>query len=105
MTSRKVGKGNVIYLGTYLSDALVEVLAHHVLAPAGVTPLLPDLPEGVEVTIREAENRRLMFILNTMGEPAIVSGVPAGINLLSDGKLSGGKLDLPTYGCSIIELD
>lgn len=25
MTSHKVGKGNVIYLGTYLSDALVEV--------------------------------------------------------------------------------
>jgi beta-galactosidase len=105
MTSRKVGKGNVIYLGTYLSDALVEVLADHVLAPAGVTPLLPDLPEGVEVTIRQAANRQLMFILNTMGEPAIVTGVPKGRDLLSDGELSGGELALPAYGCSIVELD
>jgi beta-galactosidase len=105
MTSRKVGRGQVIYLGTYLTVALVEVLADQVLSPAGVLPLVPDLPEGVEVTIREATNRRLMFILNTIGEPAIVNGVPAGMDLLSGVELSGGKLALPAYGCCIIELD
>jgi beta-galactosidase len=95
----------VIYLGTYLSDALVEVLADQVLSPAGVLPLVPDLPEGVEVTIREARSRRLMFILNAMGEPAIVNGVPAGMDILSGVELSGGKLALPAYGCCIIGLD
>ncbi len=80
-------------------------LADQVLSPAGVLPLVPDLPEGVEVTIREATNRRLMFILNTIGEPAIVNGVPAGMDLLSGVELSGGTLALPAYGCCIIELD
>ncbi|ESW84258.1 hypothetical protein X773_10025 [Mesorhizobium sp. LSJC285A00] len=54
ITSRKVGRGKVIYLGTYLSDALVEVLADQVLAPAGIVPLIADMPAGVEATIRGA---------------------------------------------------
>lgn len=105
MTSCKVGKGNVIYLGTYFSDALVEVLADQVLAPAGIVPLIADMPAGVEATIRESKDRRLLLILNTLGEPAIVNGVPAGMDLLSGVELSGGKLALPAYGCCIIELD
>jgi beta-galactosidase len=105
MTSRKVGKGNVIYLGTYLSDALVEVLADQVLAPAGIVPLIADMPAGVEATIRESKDRRLLFILNTLGELASIGNFPAGKDLLGDGKVRGGKLSLPAYGCSIIELD
>ena len=94
----------MIYLGTYLSDALVEVLADQVLAPAGIVPLVADMPAGVEATIRESKDRRLLFILNTLGDPASIGNVPAGKDLLGDGKVRGGKLSLPAYGCSIIEL-
>jgi beta-galactosidase len=80
-------------------------LADQVLAPAGIVPLIADMPAGVEATIRESKDRRLLFILNTLGEPAIVNGVPAGMDLLSGVELSGGKLALPAYGCCIIELD
>ncbi len=79
-------------------------LADQVLAPAAIVPLIADMPAGVEATIRESKDRRLLFILNTLGEPAIVDGVPAGA-LLSGVELSGGKLALPAYGCCIIELD
>ena len=103
MTSRRIGKGNVIYLGTYLSDALVEVLADQVLAPAGIVPLIVDMPAGVETTIRESKDRRLLFILNTLGEVASIGNVPAGKDLLGDGTVRGGYLWLPGYGCSIIE--
>ena len=87
MTSRKVGKGNVIYLGTYLSDALVEVLADQVLAPAGIVPLIADMPAGVEATIRESKDRRLLFILNTLGELADVPNIPKGTDLLGDAQV------------------
>ncbi|TKB83537.1 MAG: beta-galactosidase, partial [Mesorhizobium sp.] len=105
MTSRKVGKGNVIYLGTYLSDALVEVLADQLLAPAGIAPLIADMPAGVEATIRESKDRRLLFILNTLGEPADVPNIPKGTDLLGDAQVKAGRMRLPAYGCSIIELD
>ena len=104
MTSRKVGKGNVIYLGTYLSDALVEVLADQVLAPAGIVPLVADMPDGIETTIRESKDRRLLFILKTLGDPAEVPNVPKGTDLLGEAKVKAGRMWLPAYGCSIIEL-
>jgi beta-galactosidase len=104
MTSRKVGKGNVIYLGTYLSDALVEVLADQVLTPAGIVPLIAEMPAGVEATIRESKERCLLFILNTLGEPADVPNIPTGTDLLGDAKAKAGRLRLPAYGCCIIEL-
>jgi beta-galactosidase len=105
MTSRKVSKGQVVYLGTYLSDALVEVLADQVLAPAGIVPLIADMPAGVEATIRESKDRRLLFILNTLGEPADVANIPNGTDLLGDAPVKAGRMRLPAYGCSIIELD
>jgi len=105
MTSRKVGKGNVIYLGTYLTDALVELLVEQVLAQAGITPLIADIPTGVEAAIRESKDRRLLFILNTLGESTAAFGIPSGTTLLSDGSRRGDSLVLPAYGCCIIELD
>ena len=70
------------------------------LAPAGIVPLIADMPAGVEATIRESKDRRLLFILNTLGEPAIVNGVPAGMDLLSGVERSGGKLALPAYAAA-----
>ena len=105
ITSRKVGKGNVIYLGTYLTEALAELLAEQLLAQAGIAPLIADMPTGVEATIRESKDRRLLFILNTLGEPTAAFGVPSGITLLSDGSRTGDSLVLPAYGCCIIELN
>jgi len=73
MTSRKVGKGNVIYLGTYLSDALVEVLADQVLAPAGIVPLIADMnrvvPDGALKVWRSRDQGRTWRAM-TNGLPA-----------------------------------
>ena len=59
---------------------------------------------GVEATIRESKDRRLLFILNTLGEPTAAFEVPSGSSLLSDGSRRGDRLVLPAYGCCIIEL-
>ena len=79
-------------------------LADQVLAPAGIVPLIADLPAGVEATIRESKDRRLLFILNTLGEPADVPNIPKGTDLLGDTQVKAGRMRLPAYGCSIIEL-
>jgi beta-galactosidase len=76
-----------------------------VLAPAGIVPLIADMPAGVEATIRESKDRRLLFILNTLGEPAVVPNIPKGTDLLGDAQVKAGRMRLPAYGCSIIELD
>jgi len=79
-------------------------LADQVLAPAGIVPLIADMPAGVEATIRESKDRRLLFILNTLGEPADVPNIPKGTDLLGDAQVKAGRMRLPAYGCSVIEL-
>jgi beta-galactosidase len=103
-TSRQVGKGRVVYVGTYLTEDLVATLMADLIAQAGVEPLLPNLPKGVEVTVRESNGTRLMFILNTTDGAAKVSGIPAGTALVADAKIAEGIMTLPGYGCVILKL-
>jgi beta-galactosidase len=104
VTSRRVGKGRVVYVGTYLTEDLVDTLMTDLIAQAGVEPLLPNLPEGVEVTRRESDDVKLLFILNTKDEPARVSGIPDGTALVADAPVNGGTVTLPGYGCMILKL-
>lgn len=103
ITSRNVGKGRAIYVGTYLTETLVDILQADVFAQAGVEPLLADLPAGVEVSIRESDSVRLLFILNTRDEPATLAGLPASTSLVADGPLTGGTMTLPAYGCAVLK--
>ncbi len=101
-TSRRHGAGRVIYLGTYLTEELAEALDPVALAPAGAVPLIAALPEGVEVSVRQGPGRALWFITNTADAPVTVTGVPQGVDLLSDQPCSG-VLTLQAYGCAIIK--
>jgi beta-galactosidase len=104
VTSRKVGAGRAIYVGTYLTDTLVEGLADQLFPAANVAPLVPDLPPKIEVTMREAEDRKLLFVLNTDAEPATIPGVASGTDLLTGWPVKG-PLALEPYGCAVIKLD
>jgi beta-galactosidase len=104
ITSRMVGKGRVLYVGTYLTPDLTHHLAARTFADAGVAPLVPDLPHGVEVTLRENGERRLLFVQNILDTRAEVTGVPPGRNLLDGDRTVSGALGLEGYGCAIIEL-
>jgi beta-galactosidase len=103
-TSRGVGKGRVLYLGTYLTSDLVAALADRTFGEAGIEPLLPDLPNGIEVTMRQDAERRLLFIQNCLDATADLTKVPTGRNLLDGDKVVAGALSLEPYGCAIIEL-
>ncbi|MDE1995648.1 MAG: beta-galactosidase, partial [Rhizobiaceae bacterium] len=103
-TSRKVGEGRVLYVGTYLTPELTAALADRTFREAGIEPLLPDMPEGIEVTMRQNDDRRLLFIQNYVDQPCDLAGVPAGRNLLDDNSSVTGALSLEPYGCAIIEL-
>jgi beta-galactosidase len=94
----------VLYLGTYLTAELTAALSDRTFADAGVEPLIPGLPDGVEVTMRQNDERRLLFIQNYTDQHAELTGVPCGANLLDDGKSVTGALSLEAYGCAIVEL-
>jgi beta-galactosidase len=103
VTSRKIDKGHAVYMGTYLTDSLAKELVELLFARAGVEPLIPDLSPNVEVTLREGECGKLLFVLNTDGDPVTVSSAPAGLDLLS-GTAIAGDLRLGPHGCCVIKL-
>ena len=101
-TSRQHGAGRVIYLGTYLTEDLVETLIDQVLSPAGVAPLIADLPPGVEVCVRQTTDRALWFVTNTTDMTQQISGAPVGFDLLGNTACTG-VLTLEPYGCAVIK--
>lgn len=103
LTERKVGKGRAIYLATYLTPEVVELLAATVLAQSGVEPLVEGLPAGVEVSLRVADDRRLLFVINTTSDNRSFKSLPSGTDLLTGGAV-GGQTELAGYGCLVIEL-
>ena len=105
ITARAVGRGSVIYAGSYLTEELVPLLFDHVFSQGGIEPLLADLPEGVEVTMREADDRRLLFVLNTRDEAVEVANVPSGRDLLGEAGVSNGRISLGPFGCAIVALN
>jgi beta-galactosidase len=94
----------VVYAGTYMSEALVDGFLADEMERAGVLPLLADKPEGVEVSLREGPKGKLLFVLNTRDEPAMVTGLPAGTAVIADTAVAGGAAALPGYGCLVLAL-
>ena len=102
ITIRTIGKGKAIYVGTYLTEALADRLIAQIADETGVEPLLPDLPEKVEVTERvAADGRRLLFVLNTAYEPVVCDIGTGGEDVLTGETLSGA-ITLGSYGVVVI---
>lgn len=100
-TSRRHGAGRVIYLGTYLTDDLAEAMIETMLEPA--VPLIVGLPAGVEVSVRQADDRALWFILNTDDGEKRINNAPQGIDLLTDLPCDGALI-LGPYACVILQV-
>ncbi len=104
ISRRRVGNGQAIYVGTYLTDALVKALAELIFIDSGIEPLVADLPANVEVTLREGKGRELLFLLNTCEESVEVSNIPEGIDLLT-GEHILRRLTLGAHGCAVVKLN
>jgi beta-galactosidase len=101
LTRRRYGNGQVYYLGTYLTAPLAEVIGEILVSNGVAAPLVENLPAGVEVSLRESDDRKLLFVLNTEHETKIVD-LPEGIDLLT-GRTISGRSELQGYGVLVIE--
>ena len=104
MTTRRHGKGHVIYMGTYLTPEFTAAMVSYISTQHGILPLLADKPDGVEVSIRENDERKICFIQNTLHTTVTIAAVPHGIDLLT-GKHINGALDMEAYGCAVIRME
>lgn len=103
LTRNRFGKGWGYFLGTVIEEpAFYDRLVADILAHAGVTaPLTP--PEGVEVSLRQNKDRKLLFVINHTETRQAVA-VPAGKRELLSGEKTAETIDLARFGVAVIEL-
>ncbi len=102
LVENRMGKGRVLYLGSVFSEANVAQLLRY----CGVlTPLadIVDIPEGVELTVREKDGRRYLFLLNFQPSAQTVIFRKPCSSLLS-GEDRWGNVSLPPFGTDVVTL-
>lgn len=102
-TLRRLGRGAVVYVGTYLGGAVGEALLPELTRLAGVEPALPGLPEGIEVVRREGPGRALWFLVNHAEEARTIEHAPRGRDLVTD-RAVDGPLSLPPRGVAVVRV-
>jgi beta-galactosidase len=100
ITARRLGSGQVIYVGSYLTAELVATLMPVLVARSGLKPLLPSVPAGLEIVRRENAGRRLWFLINHTDAELQIDALPHGINLLSGARVE--SLLLPANDVAIV---
>jgi beta-galactosidase len=88
ITINQYGKGQAVYIGGVGKAQLYDVLAAWLLEHIGLKPMLA-VPDGIEVTERWQDGRRLLFVLNQHREPLEITLDSRFSDLLSGEILSG----------------
>jgi beta-galactosidase len=101
-TLHQVGKGSVVYVGTYLIGEVANALVPEFAKLAGLQPSLPQAPSGIEVVKREASDRTLWFIINHTEAEQVIPGIPSGREIVTDRPVAD-SMTLPPRGVAIIK--
>jgi beta-galactosidase len=96
ITRHAFGDGAATYLATRPDEATMAAVIGRALADAGVTPVLPDLPAGVEAVERRGTGRWL-FLLNH-NKDAVTVPVPTGAVDALTGDALGTEVELAGRG-------
>ena len=98
VTVNRFGKGRAYYIATCPEACYLDDFYRTVIPEAGVKPIIPELPAGVQVTRRGD----LAFVMNFSGAPVEVS-LPKGRDLLT-GERTNERATLPVNGFRIVRL-
>jgi beta-galactosidase len=103
LTENAFGSGQAFYIASDPEERFLDDFYGRLLLKHGIEPLL-DLPRGVELTVRQGEKSRFLFVLNHSGDTQWVK-LPPGRRFwehLSAAAVSG-SLRLLQHGVAILE--
>jgi beta-galactosidase len=98
--TRAYGKGHITYIGAILDDKLMANAANWMARKSGISPVLGAVPEGVDVSLREGEGKKVFVLVNFNRETEHVT-LPHAMKALHGGA-DESSLDLPAYGVEIL---
>ncbi|MFD2114545.1 beta-galactosidase [Paenibacillus yanchengensis] len=89
LTRNKFGSGTAWYLATSPEAAFLEDWLQQLCAQIGIEPLLPSLPTGIEVVIREKDSNQYLFVMNHNAADVTVDlGKRSGVELITNRSLN-----------------
>jgi beta-galactosidase len=100
VTLNRVGKGEVIYLGTHLSRAFAESMAAWLIKERGISRNLP-VPEQVDIAVREKAGKRIVFVMN-FKETAQTVNLPHPFQNVLAGREVSGAVTIPPLDLLIL---
>jgi beta-galactosidase len=103
VTVHRFGQGQAIYVGTIPDDRFLEQLVGWLCEERGIVPPL-DVPEDVEITLRESGSGRFLFILNGSADERAICVESGGYDLISGTEISG-EVNLGPWGVLILRQD
>ncbi|MET9290524.1 beta-galactosidase [Streptomyces sp. NPDC003077] len=103
VTRHAYGRGTAWYAGTRLAPETMRALMDDLRTAAGVAPVLPGLPTGVQATVRTGPRTRFLFLLNHTTTPAEVP-LPAPMTDALTSTPSGPvyRVSLPGRGVAVL---
>lgn len=102
VTYHQVGKGAVVYVGTYLTKETMTGLLEALETRMTIQPVWRGLPEGVNAVLRSNGARNLWFLINFNDYPVIIPSGSEGLDLVKDQPVKG-EFELEPYGVSVIQ--
>jgi len=101
VTRRKLGGGEVWYVGCHLQGDGWLALLRPVLADLGIRAM-DGIPQGVEVCRRDGDGRVLTFVVNHNGKEETLE-LPGRFEDLLGQRTVEGRLALGPYGVAILD--
>ncbi len=102
LTKHTFGDGLAYYVATASSGAFYRAFLKDICDEAGVFPLL-NAPKGVEVTCREKDGKRWLFVLNHNEDAVELTVDFSAIDVITGNAVSAGVLTLQGRGVLILE--
>ena len=103
ITRNRFGKGAAFYVGTALDPGGMDWLLQQVCETAGVQPISPNAPAGVELLQRSNGSSAWLFVLNHSAEKVTVPFGGHGLDLLT-GRQVDEAVELEPAGVAVIQL-
>ncbi|MBQ7428976.1 MAG: beta-galactosidase [Butyrivibrio sp.] len=106
ISENRFGKGKTYHVGTKSDDEFYQDFLSDICRSLRIKPISETVSKDLEITIRENENGRFIFILNHKESKEVVLPDFDGTDLLTGEKIvSGTKTHIPSYGVMVIRVD
>ncbi|HWC19309.1 MAG TPA: beta-galactosidase [Terriglobales bacterium] len=99
--TRKVGNGRITYIGAWLDDATMQTTAKWMTDVSGVKPVLPSVPEGVDVYPRYGARGTVFILVNFSKSDQTIPLTTAMSDVLAGGMRQ--LVTLPVYGVAVLQ--